>query len=88
MNEKLDEILNHGEQKNIEFKEFLTSAIHLKDFRKQGLVAQLKHRMLEGNGKAIYFIGVSDDGAARGLTEEQFKETLDVLGIIAKEIIS
>ncbi|MCS4541215.1 MAG: GTP-binding protein [Euryarchaeota archaeon] len=86
MDSKLSEILSHGEGKNIEFKEFLTSAIHLKDFRKQGLVAQLKHRMLEGNGKAIYFVGVSDNGAPRGLSEEQFRETLDVLESVAKEI--
>ncbi|HML05052.1 MAG TPA: GTP-binding protein [Methanobacterium sp.] len=74
-----------GERKNIEFKESLKKDYHLQKDRKQRLASQMKYRMERGNGEAIYFIGVSDDGNLVGLDEESFEESLFVLKNIAEE---
>ena len=73
------------ENKNIEFKEKLRADYHLREERKQQLAAQMKHKLEIGKGKAIYLIGVSDEGKAIGLNEIEFEETLNVLKIIARE---
>ncbi len=74
-----------GERKNIEFKEGLKRAYHLQKDRKQRLASQMKYRMERGDGEAIYFIGVDDDGNLIGLDEENFEESLFVLKNIAEE---
>ena len=73
------------ENKNIEFKELLNPEIHLKAEKKQHLASQMKYRLEEGNGKAIYVIGIDDSGQKKGLGELEFAETLNVLKIIAAE---
>lgn len=73
------------ENKNIEFKEKLLSTIHLKDDRKQQLASQMKFRLENGRGKAVYIIGADDKGNSKGLTELEFEETLNVLKIITLE---
>jgi len=73
------------ENKNIEFKEKLCSDIHLKEERKQQLASQMKFRLENGDGKAVYIIGVSDSGTSKGLSEIEFEETLNVLKIVATE---
>ncbi|MGZ7043717.1 MAG: GTPBP1 family GTP-binding protein [Methanobacterium sp.] len=74
-----------GERKNIEFKEGLKKSFHLQKDRKQRLASQMKYRMERGDGEAIYFIGVDDDGNLIGLEEEIFEESLFVLKNIAEE---
>lgn len=73
------------ENKNIEFKEKLNSQIHLKEERKQHLVAQMKYLFELGKGTAIYIIGVDDDGKSKGLNEFEFEETLNILRVISSE---
>lgn len=73
------------ENKNIEFKERLSVDIHLKEDKKQHLATQMKYRLENGNGKAVYIIGVNDHGEVIGLSEIEFEETLNVLKIIATE---
>lgn len=73
------------ENKNIEFKEKLISAVHLKNDRKQQLASQMNFRLENGDGKAVYIIGVDDSGISKGLTELEFEETLNVLKVIATE---
>jgi len=79
-------ITKKGERKNIEFKKKLTRDYHLLEDRKQRLASQMKYRMERGNGEAVYFIGVDDDGELVGLEPEKFKESLFVLKEIAREI--
>jgi GTPase len=43
------------------------------------LTTQLKWRVLEGQGEAIYAIGVEDDGACTGITEEELLASLATL---------
>jgi len=73
------------ENKNIEFKEKLSPEIHLKEDKKQHLASQMKFRLEIGKGRAIYILGVDDKGNAKGLSELEFEESLNVLKIIARE---
>lgn len=78
-------IIPKKENKNIEFKEKLSSATHLKPDKKQHLAAQMKYLIEVGKGTAVYIIGVDDNGNSKGLTELEFEETLNALRIIASE---
>ncbi|QWC19203.1 GTP-binding protein [Halorubrum sp. 2020YC2] len=69
----------------IEFKERLTREVHLADGRMESLVAQLRHRVLSGDGEATYVLGVTDDGGLAGVDPEAFSETMDVLSLLADE---
>ena len=79
--------LERGERDGgaIEFKERLTREIHLADGRMESLVAQLRHRVLSGDGEATYVVGVTDDGGLAGIAPEAFSETMDVLSLLAEE---
>jgi len=79
--------LAHGEEEggSIEFKTRLTRATHLADGRMESLAAQLRHRVLSGDGEATYVIGVDDDGAIAGISPDAFSESMDVLSLLAEE---
>jgi elongation factor 1-alpha len=79
--------LDEGEQDggNVEFKERLTRDVHLADGRLESLVAQLRHRVLSGDGEAMYVVGVTDDGGIAGITHDAFSESMDVLSLIAED---
>ncbi|PSQ33657.1 GTP-binding protein [Halobacteriales archaeon SW_12_69_24] len=79
--------LERGEREggSVEFKERLTRAVHLNDGRLESLVAQLRHRVLSGDGQATYVVGVTDDGGIAGIEPEAFSESMDVLSLIAEE---
>lgn len=70
---------------HVEFKERLSRDVHLADGRFQSLAAQLKHRLLSGDGEATYVLGVTDDGQLSGLEPDAFSETMDVLSLLANE---
>lgn len=50
------------------------------------LVTQLKFRLSEGRGEAIYQIGVEDDGRLRGLDDEALARSLRTLQAMAEEL--
>lgn len=50
------------------------------------LVTQLKWRLLEGGGQALYEIGVSDSGQLVGLSRQDLEESLDTLERMAGEL--
>ncbi len=79
--------LERGEHEggSIEFKERLTRSTHLDDGRLESLVAQLRHRVLSGDGEATYVIGVTDDGGIAGIEPAAFSESMDVLSLLAEE---
>ncbi|MCS7130677.1 MAG: GTP-binding protein [Archaeoglobaceae archaeon] len=83
--ENLSMLVEKGEGENIEFKEYLSS-IHLRESRFRQLACQMNHRVIMGKGKAYYVIGVSDSGEIKGLSDEKFAETIEVLRKIAVEI--
>jgi len=51
----------------------------------ESLAAQLRHRVLSGDGEATYVIGVDDDGAIAGISPDAFSESMDVLSLLAEE---
>ena len=79
--------LERGEQEggSVEFKERLNRSTHLADGRLESLVAQLRHRVLSGDGEATYVVGVTDDGGIAGIAPEAFSESMDVLSLLADE---
>ncbi|MGB9987582.1 GTPBP1 family GTP-binding protein [Salarchaeum japonicum] len=83
----LDRAIEHGEEEggNVEFKERLARDVHLADGRMESLVAQLRHRVLSGDGEALYVVGVTDAGGVAGIPPESFSESLDVLSLLAEE---
>ena len=50
------------------------------------LVSQLKWRLMEGQGEAIYELGVEDDGTLRGLKEEDMEKSIQSLHRMCKEL--
>ena len=65
---------------NIEYKLKLISP---SNDRLQHLITQLQWRLGEGNGSALYEIGVSDKGNLVGLSDFEFTETLSTLKLMA-----
>jgi elongation factor 1-alpha len=83
----LQRALDRGEQEggSVEFKERLTEELHLSEGRLESLAAQLRHRVLSGDGEATYVIGVTDDGGLAGIEPDAFSESMDVLSLLAEE---
>src|SRR6056297_2243396 len=83
----LQRALERGEQEggSVEFKERLTKDLHLSEGRMESLAAQLRHRVLSGDGEATYVVGVTDDGGIAGIPSAQFSESMDVLSLLAEE---
>src|SRR6056297_4098287 len=83
----LQRALDRGEEDggNVEFKERLSRDVHLVDGRMESLAAQLRHRVLSGDGSATYVVGVTDDGGIAGISPEAFSESMDVLSLLAEE---
>ncbi|MDZ7701456.1 MAG: GTP-binding protein [Halobacteriales archaeon] len=83
----LERAIERGEEEGgpIEFKERLSRDVHLAGGRLESLAAQLRHRVLSGDGEATYVIGVTDDGGLAGLEPEAFSESMDVLSLLAEE---
>jgi elongation factor 1-alpha len=83
----LQRALDRGEQEggSVEFKERLTEDLHLSEGRLESLAAQLRHRVLSGEGEATYVVGVTDDGGLAGISPAEFSESMDVLSLLAEE---
>ena len=70
-------------QGNVEYKLHLINPSPTRFVR---LVTQMKWRLLEGGGQAIYELGVADSGALVGLTPSDLSATLNTLRAMAAEI--
>ena len=57
-------------------KEYKLKIINKENDRIEQLASQLKWRLNEGNGEALYYIGVNDDGSVIGLSGNELKETI------------
>ncbi|KAH7869796.1 uncharacterized protein C8R40DRAFT_1073762 [Lentinula edodes] len=66
--------------------EYKLRLIHPSPARFTRLVTQLKWRLLEGGGRALYELGVGDDGELVGLGRKDMEETVDVLSKMAGEL--
>ncbi|WP_313691337.1 GTPBP1 family GTP-binding protein [Halorarum halobium] len=83
----LERAIERGEEEggHIEFKTRLSRDVHLADGRLESLAAQLRHRVLSGEGEALYVVGVRDDGGVAGISPAEFSESMDVLSLLAEE---
>ena len=54
--------------------------------RLEHLVTQMKWRLQEGDGEAIYEIGVEDNGMFVGLTREELDSSLNTLNVMASKL--
>ena len=52
--------------------------------RFEHLVTQMKWRLREGQGEAIYEIGVADSGAMTGLNDKDMGQSIQTLTMMAK----
>ncbi len=77
---KLDE---ESEEGNIEYK---LKLIEPTATRFEHLVTQMKFRLQEGLGEAIYEIGIEDNGYPKGLSEKELKNSIETLRKMAKEL--
>ena len=68
------------------FVEYKWKLVAPTESRLRHLVTQLKFRLAEGGGEAIYEVGVTDDGVPVGLDEAELEETLSTLEIMAGEL--
>jgi elongation factor 1-alpha len=66
---------------NIEYKYAL---INLTENMINKKTIQMKYRIYEGFGEALYFIGVTDDGILLGLNKEEYLESVTNLELIAQ----
>merc|ERR1719495_677595 len=68
---------------NIEYK---LKLVNPSATRLQHLITQMKWRLREGNGEAIYEMGVEDNGIMTGLSEEDMDSSLDTLQEMARRL--
>lgn len=71
------------EEGNVEYK---LKLVNPSPSRLEHLVTQLKWRLQEGEGEAIYEIGVGDNGMYVGLTGEELESSLKTLNVMASKL--
>lgn len=81
----MDKFFNVPENDNgaIEYKWRLTN---LTEERLEKLATQMQYRLQEGNGEAIYELGLRDNGFPEGMTKEEMEESKKNLEKIAEKI--
>ncbi|CAL8297534.1 unnamed protein product [Merluccius merluccius] len=72
-----------AEEGNIEYK---LKLINPTQYRFEHLATQMKWRLQEGRGEAVYQIGVEDNGMLVGLSEEDMRTSLKTLHRMAEKV--
>uniref|UniRef100_H3AAP9 GTP binding protein 2 n=1 Tax=Latimeria chalumnae TaxID=7897 RepID=H3AAP9_LATCH len=72
-----------AEEGNIEYK---LKLVNPSQYRFEHLVTQMKWRLQEGRGEAVYQIGVEDNGLLVGLSEDEMKASLKTLRRMAEKV--
>ncbi|XP_026135042.1 GTP-binding protein 2-like isoform X2 [Carassius auratus] len=72
-----------AEEGNIEYK---LKLVEPTQYRFEHLATQMKWRLQEGRGEAVYQIGVEDNGLLVGLTEEDMEASLQTLRRMAEKV--
>ena len=68
---------------NVEHKIKITDINHNKFI---SLITQLKYRLTEGMGKAVYFIGITDNGHVAGTNKKLLQESVKNLMLMTNNI--
>ncbi len=58
----------------------------VKEKKKIKIASQMKYRLFQGNGKAIYILGVSDKGDVEGIEEYELEESIKFIEEACKSI--
>ncbi len=66
--------------------EYKWKLVGVSEERLEELASQMKCRLDEGGGEAFYVLGVRDDGYPVGLSEEEARESLEVLRRVAERL--
>ncbi|KAK9541470.1 hypothetical protein VZT92_001511 [Zoarces viviparus] len=72
-----------AEEGNIEYK---LKLVNPTQYRFEHLATQMKWRLQEGRGEAVYQIGVEDNGMLVGLSEEDLRTSLRTLHMLAEKV--
>ncbi|KAM8859545.1 GTP-binding protein 2 isoform 1-T1 [Spinachia spinachia] len=72
-----------AEEGNIEYK---LKLVNPTQYRLEHLATQMKWRLQEGRGEAVYQIGVEDNGMLAGLSEEDLRTSLMTLHKLAEKV--
>jgi len=70
---------------NVEYKQEL---LDMDENKINKYATQLKFRIVEGKGKAIYLLGVQDDGTIIGVPNNKIEEYSDIMEAMSKEVDS
>ena len=70
---------------NIEYKQYLKILTRDKFERYS---TQLKYRIIEGNGKAIYIVGITDSGSVYGIPQDNLEKTIHIVSLLTNYINS
>jgi GTPase len=70
-----------NDEGNVEYKQHL---IEPTSERFEQLVSQMKYRIEEGGGEALYELGVSDKGEPYGLNDEELEKSMETLKKLAE----
>eukprot|EP00292_Cryptomonas_paramecium_P002998 CAMPEP_0113683934 /NCGR_PEP_ID=MMETSP0038_2-20120614/13654_1 /TAXON_ID=2898 /ORGANISM="Cryptomonas paramecium" /LENGTH=643 /DNA_ID=CAMNT_0000603489 /DNA_START=40 /DNA_END=1967 /DNA_ORIENTATION=+ /assembly_acc=CAM_ASM_000170 len=81
--ESMESMEREPQEGNVEYKYQLIAPC---ESRLQHLITQMKWRLQEGQGEALYEIGVSDDGTCRGLSEDDLAASLETLNKMSKAL--
>mmetsp|Transcript_13862 Transcript_13862/g.32137 ORF Transcript_13862/g.32137 Transcript_13862/m.32137 type:complete len:642 (-) Transcript_13862:141-2066(-) len=81
--EKCDAMESEPQEGNVEYKLMLLSP---SEERLEHLVTQMLWRLAEGQGEAIYEIGVEDDGSCTGLSQGDLEDSLATLRTMAGRV--
>lgn len=80
---KSDHLVQEDDDGNIEYKWKL---VNVSADRFKHLVTQMSYRLSEGQGEAIYELGIKDNGFPEGLDEDEFNESVDTIKRMAAEL--
>ena len=83
INKPLPILPAENDEGNREYKYRLTMFSQTKEER---FVSQMKYRLYEGKGKALYIIGIKDDGTPIGLNRDELIDTLEIFKSLANKI--
>jgi GTPase len=80
---KHDYLNQEDDDGHIEYKWKL---VNISDERFKHLVTQMSYRLSEGQGEAIYELGIKDNGFPEGLDEDEFNESVETIKRMATEL--
>lgn len=66
---------------------FKLKLVNPTQYRFEHLATQMKWRLQEGGGEAVYQIGVEDNGMLVGLSEDEMRASLKTLHLLAQKYV-